>query len=209
MSKAIATQHSLTSSKLRKYAEARGFTLTTHGGRKFSVGEEFGPANAEACRLWLEGVPTLHQRRLGAEKLADTPTRAQHARPRGYQGAIYDPEIGEVPPPGLRGLHVVTVLLPAGADGDDALRGLWRAEDHARRRGCPAVATRLEDAREAIASGVLAPVEIICSDHDLASVAAYDADIATVMLAGYFAGAALVRGRRGPRDKKIPGLWAV
>jgi hypothetical protein len=202
------------STQLRRFATARGLSLIAHGNRQYSVfgAQARGPACADEIHAWLAEIPTLSRLRAKAAREANLPSLHQMAQRKkrfGLAAPLYEPEDGETPPPGLRGLHIVTVLLPPGADGDDALRGLWRAEDHVKRRGCPAVAERLGDAREAIASGVLAPVEIVCSDHDLVSVDSYCADIGVVMLAGYLAGAALVRGRHGPRNKKIPGLWAV
>lgn len=194
------------STKIKQLAHARGFTVRQERGRFILSGPaEFGPTEYAEARNFLADFPTSRKRKALVKREADelTPSEIDYRRRRrGYAAPLYEPELGDLPPVDLRGLHYVTVMLPAGADGDDALRGLWLNEDAARRRGCPAVAARIGDARALIASGDMRPVEIVLSDHDLASVAAYGADIGAVMLAGWLAGRVLVRGKHGPRGKR-------
>jgi|CXWL01.1.fsa_nt_gi hypothetical protein len=196
---------------ISQLATARGFLARSQRGLFYLSGPAKldGVAYDEARAFLTEYQTSREIAREGRVAEWREARRVREAREPGktrpankYFWPIFDPENGESPPDDLVGLHVVSVMLPPGADGDEALRGLWLNEDAAKRRGCPAVAARIDDARELIASGTMRGVRIVVSDHDLASVAAYGADIRVVMLASYLAGAVLVRGKHGPRGKR-------
>ena len=192
----------LHSTKLKQYAETRGFTVRQERGRFILVGPaEYGPADFADAKAFLSEFPTARQREARARRDAHELTKNEidhRRRRRGYDAPIFEPELGEPAPDGLLGLHEITVLLPAGADPDDCLRSLFVMEDRERRRGAVAVRSKIEEARALIAGGGLEPHRVVASDHDEESARAYNEGLPVVLLASWLLGLRFVRVGKGP-----------
>ena len=186
---------------IRQMARHRVLIVSVSAG-EYSISDGqadvFGPADFAATRAWLLQQPTMKS------KMPTDDVKSVYARQaHDYWGPIYDPEEGEPVPDGLVGLMPITIRLPPGASADDALRGLYAAENTAKRRGAPAVVAKLEEARAMLNAANLVPVRVIVSDHDLRSIEATGDDAAMVLLAAWLARALFVRGRCGRRRSGV------